>query len=119
MTMRSVSFPARRRARARWFGNTLPAAVVAAAVLVAVSAGPVAAATPTVGDTYVYRVINGYSKEVLGNIRYQIDKVDADRVTVSVTTDVPAMGVARTEVVTPDGNWLRHPVTNHDRPVEY
>ena len=25
----------------------------------------------------------------------------------------------RTEVYTPDGNWLRHPLINHDQPVEY
>jgi hypothetical protein len=105
-----------KRERATGFGTHCLAAIVAG---VAMLAGQPVTAAPAAGDTYVYRVINGYSKEVLGNIRYQIDKVDADRVTVSVTTDVPALGVARTEVVTPEGNWLRHPVINHDRPVEY
>ena len=119
--MRAVSIGSAERAdvRAVSLGTTLLSAVVAAVALASVAPGPAAAATPAAGDTYVYRVINGYSKEVRGEIRYRVDKVDAGRVTVSVTTNVPALGVARIEVVTPEGNWLRHPVINHDQPVEY
>ena len=79
----------------------------------------VAAAAPAVGDTYVYRLANGYNHEVRGQIHYRIDKIDAERITVAVTTDTPSLGAARTEVYTKDGNWLRHPLVNHDQPVEY
>jgi len=95
----------------------LAAAIAAAAVLYA--AGAFAAPSPAPGDAYVYRVINGYNKEVRGQIEYRVDRVDGERVTVVVTTRVPAPGNAYTEVVTRDGNWLRHPVVNHDQPVEY
>ncbi len=93
--------------------------------LVAVAAsvatlGSAVAATPAVGDTYVYRISNGYNNEVRGKIQYRVEKVDADRVTVAVATDAPAMGAApRTEIYTIDGNWLRHPVANHDQVVDY
>jgi hypothetical protein len=93
-------------------------ALVATGALVAAAAVP-AGAAPAAGDTYVYRLINGYNNEVRGQVRYRIDKVDADRITVSVSADIPSLGIARTDVITPDGNWLRHPVTNHDQPVEY
>lgn len=87
-------------------------------VLVVPSAGA-AAAAPAAGDTYVYRVINAYSNETRGQVTYRVDKVDADRVTVAVTPDNPALGSAHTEIYTKEDNWLRHPVINHDMPVEY
>jgi hypothetical protein len=77
------------------------------------------AAGPAAGETYVYRASNGYNHLVLGTIQYRVDKVEADRVTVSVTTDVPALGSARTEIYNIDGNWLRHAVTSRDQPVDY
>jgi hypothetical protein len=40
-------------------------------------------------------------------------------VTVAVAPDVPLLGPAHTEIYAADGNWLRHPVTNHDQPVEH
>ena len=79
----------------------------------------VGAASPVAGDTYVYRVLNAYNHEARGQIRYHVDKVDADRIIVSVTTDTPSLGSAHTEIYTTDGNWMRHPVTNHDQPVDY
>ena len=95
-------------------------APIAAVTLVAAALGPVVAeAAAVAGDTYVYRVSNGYTKEVRGQISYRIDRVDADRTVVSVTPDGPALGQAYTVVYTNEGNWLRHPVTNHDQPVEY
>ena len=97
------------------------ASVVIVLAFIAAIIGPAvaAAASPAAGDTFVYRVINGYNNEARGQIRYRIDKVDADRIVVLVTTDNPALGPARTEVYTKEGNWLRHPVINHDQPVEY
>ena len=78
-----------------------------------------AAAAPAAGDIYVYRVINAYNGEAQGQVTYRVDRIDADRVTVSVTPDNAALGSAHTEIYTKDDNWLRHPVINHDRPVEY
>jgi hypothetical protein len=97
--------------------NRLPAALLSA-VLVVLSADT-SAASPAAGATFIYRVSNGYSQEVLGKIQYHVDKVDANRVTVSVATDITALGMPHTELYTVDGNWLRHPVTNHDTPTEY
>ena len=71
------------------------------------------------GDTFVYRVSNGYNQETLGSISYRVEKVEANRVEVAVTTDTPSAGVARTEVYTKDGNWLRHPLVNHDQLRDY
>lgn len=74
---------------------------------------------PVAGEIYVYRASNGYNNIVLGKIQYRVDKVDAGRVAVSVTTDVPALGGARSEIYDRDGNWLRHALTNRDQPVDY
>ena len=95
--------------------STLACIVLA---LIALSGSAVAAA-PAAGDTYVYRVTNGYNNVAVGKIQYRVDKVEADRVALSVTTDVPALGVARTEIYDKDGNWLRHAMTNRDQPVDY
>ena len=66
------------------------------------------------GDTFVYRVINAYNNEPRGQITYRVEKVEGDRVIVAVTTDTPVLGPARTEIYARDGNWLRHPLINHD-----
>ena len=71
------------------------------------------------GDAYVYRVSNGYNNEIRGQISYRIEKIQADRVEVAVTTDTPSAGSARTEVYTRNGAWLRHPLANHDQLREY
>ncbi len=76
-------------------------------------------ATRAAGDIAVYRVINAYNGEVRGEIRYRVDKVESASVVVSVSASSPYMGVAPTEVYTMEGNWLRHPVVNHDRPTDY
>ncbi len=88
-------------------------------LLLAAAAAPGAIAASAAGDSWAYRVINGYNNEVRGNIRYRIDKVEADRVVVAFTNDAVLLGQPRTELYTPDGNWLRHPLINHDRAVEY
>ena len=77
------------------------------------------AATPAAGDTYVYRVTNVYNGEAVGQVTYRVEKVDAGQVTVSVTPDRPALGLPHTDILAGDGNWLRHPLINHDKPVEY
>ena len=91
------------------------APIVAALFAAGVAAGALAAT----GDTFVYRISNGYNSEIRGKISYRVEKVDADRVEVAVTTDTPAAGVARTEVYTKEGNWLRHALVNHDQLREY
>lgn len=60
-------------------------------------AAPVAAAVPVAGDVYVYRVSNGYNNEARGHLRYQVDTVDAGRVTFTVTPDNPTLGPVRAE----------------------
>ena len=99
--------------------RVLASVVTASAVVVATTISSAVAASPAAGDTYTYRISNGYNNEVRGKIQYRVDKIDADRVAVSVTTDTPAAGAARTEVYTKDGNWLRHPLVNHDQLREY
>ena len=104
-----------RRCRARLLTGRAGAAVV-----VAVNAKPgTAAAAPVVGDTYVYRVVNGYSKEPRGEISCRVDKIEADRVFVSVSTENPTLKSTPTEIYAVDGNWLRHSLTNHDQPRDY
>jgi hypothetical protein len=103
----------------RRFRTRLLAAHFIAAAFAAALGAPAATAAPSAGDTYVYRVSNGYNSEVVGQVRYRVDSLDGDRVTMSVTPEVPSLGTPRTEVYTADGNWLRHPLTNHDQPVEY
>ena len=93
----------------------LQAALIAASVLTTAVAQPV----PAVGDAYVYRVINAYNNEPRGQVRSRIDNVDTDRVVMAVTTETPGTSIASTEVYAPDGNWLRHPLTNRDQPVDY
>jgi hypothetical protein len=77
-------------------------------------------AAPAAGDSWAYRVINGYSNEVLTKVQYRVDKVEANRVVVSITPSEPALlGGPREEFYTPDGNWIKHPLINHDQTVEY
>ena len=45
-------------------------------LLLAAAAAPGAIAASVAGDSWAYRVINGYNNEVRGNIRYRIDKVE-------------------------------------------
>jgi hypothetical protein len=82
------------------------------------AAGP-AAATPSVGDTHVYRLVNGYNGQVRGLLENRVDKVDASGVTVTVTPDSPHAGSGVTKLFTKDGNWLRHPVESHGAKVMY
>lgn len=67
------------------------------------------------GDTYVYRLSNGYNNEVRGKVTYRIEKTQGDRIESAVTTDTPAAGVARIEVSAKDGNWIRRALASHDQ----
>jgi hypothetical protein len=77
------------------------------------------AAPPAAGDAYVYQLVNGYSKEVRGQLTYSVDKTDSSGITVSVTPDRPSAGAARTETYTTEGNWLAQPVESHGWKVDY
>jgi hypothetical protein len=60
-----------------------------------------------------------YNNEPRGHVTYRVDKVDSDQVTVIVSPDPPSLGRPYTGVFAKDGNWLRHPLINHDMLVEY
>ncbi|MEO7729263.1 MAG: hypothetical protein ABIS45_18580 [Burkholderiales bacterium] len=76
-------------------------------------------APPQIGETAVYRVVNAYNGEPRGDVQYRVEKVENERVFVAVTTSSPYAGLPHNEIYTPDGNWLRHPVSNHDQAIEY
>jgi hypothetical protein len=102
-------------------GGSWRAAVRAAVVVqaFALSAPALAASLPAAGDTYLYRIVNGYNQEVVGQIRYEVSTVDRGSVTLSVTPDSAYGGLPRTDVYTSEGNGLRHPVESHGQQVEY
>lgn len=95
--------------------TNISATILAAVLAAGIAMGAVAAT----GDTYVYRVTNGYNGETRGKITYRVEKVESDRIEVSVTTDTTSAGLPRTEVYTKQGNWLRHPLANHDQLRNY
>jgi hypothetical protein len=88
-------------------------------LLFALASADDATAAPAAGDSWAYRVVNRYNGEVRGNVQYRVDKVDADRVAVAVSSDNTALGLPRTDLYTSDGRWLKHPLINHDQPVDY
>lgn len=71
------------------------------------------------GERWVYRVINAYNGEVRGNVQFQVEKADADRVAIAMTSDPPSLGLPRTDILTANGLWIRHALINHDQPVVY
>ena len=85
------------------------------AALIATAAQDAVAAAPAAGDTFVYRVINGYNKETRAQVSYRVESNDGGRIVVAVTAD-SAGGVqsTATEIYTADGNWLHHALSNHD-----
>jgi hypothetical protein len=97
----------------------LIAALIAATAIAAAAVQSPAAPQPVEGDTYVYRVINAYNNEVRGQLSYRVDKTEADRIIVSVSSDKPGLQAPTTEIHTPDGKWLRHTIVNHDQLVDY
>lgn len=91
--------------------------VLAAAAALLAPGG--ACAEPSVGDTHVYRLINGYNGQVRGHLENRVDKIDASGITVVVTPDSPHAGSGVTKLFTKEGNWLRHPVESHGVKVMY
>ena len=81
-------------------------------------AGPLSAA-PLAGETYVYRLLNGYNSEARANVTYRVDKVEADRVSLFVSADRPAVELERTEFYTSEGNGLRRVLISHHQPHEF
>ena len=71
------------------------------------------------GDTYVYRLSDGYRNKQPGQVSYRVDQIEADRIVMSVDPDTRIEGGTRMESYTRDGNWLRHPLINHNEPVLY
>jgi len=92
---------------------------VAFAALALGLASGVVLAEPAVGDTAVYRLVNGYNQQVRGLLENRVDKIDASGITVTVTPDSPHAGSGVTKLFTKDGNWLRHPVESHGAKVMY
>ena len=97
-------------------GRVITSALAAAAFSAAAGA---AFSGQSVGDTYVYRLVNGYNKQVRGHLENRVDRIDASGVTVTVTPDSPHAGSGVTKLFTRDGNWLRHPVESHGAKVMY
>jgi len=56
---------------------------------------------------------------VRGTISYRVEKAEAGRVEVAVSTDTPGAGDARTEIYAPNGNWLRRALASHNQVVDY
>ena len=107
-----------RIARCRWTRWIMPGLItVAAACGIPL---PIAAATPAAGDTYVYRLINGYNHETIGHINHEFTAATtAQGSVISVTVDKPSLGLSHTEIQTRDGQWLRHHLDSHGLATEY
>ncbi len=101
----------------------IPGFSVFAAIIAALIGGlcaPLSMAAPAAGDTYVYRVINGYNNETVGYVRQALTPAsNAQGQVVAVAVDNRALGLPRTDVYTGEGQWLRRPLDNHGMPVEY
>jgi hypothetical protein len=78
-----------------------------------------ALAAPAVGDTYVYRIVNAYNSEVIGQVTYKVDNINSGQLMLAVSPDRPSLGAPYTEIIASDANWLRRPLINHDVPVDY
>src|SRR5262245_48544298 len=101
-------------------GSVLVMSCLCAALAVSISVVSTAGSAPPVsGDSYVYRLVNGYSNEVRGQLRYQVASVDAGSIAVAVAPDSPGVGPQRVEVYTREGNWLRRPLASHGQQLEY
>ena len=90
-----------------------------AGLTVTLLAASVVATAAVEGDTYVYRVTNAYNNELRGHLSYRIDKTEGSRITQSVSADKPGLPTPTTEILTPEGKWLRHSIVNRERLVDY
>ncbi len=103
-------------ARRRWTAWIMLALAAAATTICT----PVSIAAPAAGDAYVYRLVNGYNHETVAQIRHEVTaETTAQALVVSVTADNPSLRLPRTEIYTPEGQWLRHVLDSHDIAVEY
>lgn len=73
----------------------------------------------SVGDTYVYRYLDGYRNNPPGQVSFEISSIENNHVVLNVTPTVAREGVVRTELHTRDGGRLRIPIDSHAQPVEY
>lgn len=101
----------------RWFASAL---CMLSALVASLLATPPGLAAPAAGDAYVYRLVNGYTKEDLGQIRHEVTAASTAKGTVvSVTPDKPSLGQPRTEIYTSDGQWLRRGLDSHGFAADY
>jgi hypothetical protein len=91
-----------------------PKCLVAALAVLSLSAAP--AAVAAVGDAYTYRVTDRYTNEARGDITYQVDKIDGNRVMASVSSQNSLVEAGRTAIFTSEGNWVRHAIDSHGFP---
>ncbi len=102
----------------RWVPPLLHCFVLLFAVTTAIC--HTASAAAAAGDSYVYRVINGYNKEPLGYLNHEITSSSvAQGNAVTVTPNTRDLGLPRTEIYTADGQWLRHTLDNHGLATDY
>ena len=78
-----------------------------------------APAAPRVGDKILYIVRNAYNGELVGQVEYRVEKVDSGRSVLAVGSGSTYPAPPRTEVYAADGNWLRHPLVNHNQLIDY
>jgi len=62
-----------------------------------------------VGDSWTYRLHDGYTQISKGNYRYAVSALEAQRTIVQVTHDGEPAG---TQIFTRDWNWLEKPMAN-------
>jgi hypothetical protein len=63
-----------------------------------------------VGESWTYRVHDGFTGLPRGTLRYRVSAVSAERITVSVTAEDGAS--EETRIFDRQWNWVRHPATN-------
>lgn len=72
------------------------------------TSGEVSAPQPKAGSIWRYSVRDGFTKIPRETIEYRVSGIEADVVTVDVSSDRQQS----TELYSRDGNWLRRPATN-------
>lgn len=73
-----------------------------------------------VGDTLVYRLVNGYNHETVATIRQEFTSATSVQgPLVEVKVDNPLLGLSHTEIRTQEGHWLRRLLNSHDIPTAY
>lgn len=91
-----------------------PKCLAAVLAVLCFSAAP--AAVAAVGDAYTYRVTDRYTNEARGDITYQVDKIEGNRVMASVSSQNALVEAGRTAIFTSEGNWVRHAIDSHGIP---